>query len=263
VPGKASDETDAAVRNAVQTMPPETAVFVHGVLGSTGSAAKEIAQAAKTRRVLLASGTSLAVAWRLPEVDVAPGQILRQGLIVVQGGQAGLDGLDGLLPLIEKRRGGESAIDQVRFYTGARLWQAAAEGIWASGLLAAALSRSDSPQGDPATDGRTQDLVKLGLVQKLAHDPHAWVVDHQDGFRSTILVLDGVVADYNFAVIAADGTIISAQLFRPPKPARHEFSRLAAAIEDFFRKQAAPWNIERSLLTAELLERFGQAKAEG
>jgi len=163
-----------------------------------------------------------------------------------------------LLPVIERRRGGESGVRSIRFLEGKELWKAGDKGNWSWPLLAAALSRSHSPQGDPVLDGRTQDLVGLGLVPKLARNPRGWLLEHQDGLRSTILVLDGVVADFNFAVRAQDGSIVSAQLFRAPAPAEQHFSRLAAVLEDFFRTSKAPWSIERNLLVAGLLERFGQ-----
>jgi len=125
-------------------------------------------------------------------------------------------------------------------------------------LLAAALSRSHSPQGDPVLDGRTQDLVGLGLVPKLARNPRGWLLEHRDGLRSTILVLDGVVADFNFAVRGQDASIVSAQLFRAPAPAEQHFSRLAAVMEEFFRTGGAPWPIERNLFIAGLLEEFAK-----
>jgi hypothetical protein len=52
--------------------------------------------------------------------------------------------------------------------------------------------------------------------------------------------------------------MVSAQLFRAPPPAEQHYSRLAAAMEDFFTGQATPWKIERSLLTTALMETFRQ-----
>ena len=54
---------------------------------------------------------------------------------------------------------------------------------------------------------------------------------------------------------------LSAQLFRAPLPAEQHYSRLAGTMEDFFTTQTVPWKIERSLLTASLLETFRQPKA--
>jgi hypothetical protein len=107
-------------------------------------------------------------------------------------------------------------------------------------------------------DGRTQDLVGLGLVPKLARRPRGWLLEHRDGLRTAILVLDGVVADFNFAVRAQNGDVLSAQLLRAPPPAEHHFSRLAAVMEDYFRDGKLPWPVERNLLIAGLLETFAR-----
>ena len=80
--------------------------------------------------------------------------------------------------------------------------------------------------------------------------------DTGDGFRTSILVLDGVVGDFNFAVRASNGHVFSAQLFRAPPPLEQHYSLLAAAVEDFFETRKLPWPLERNLLIAGLLEAF-------
>src|SRR6185503_14543659 len=90
-------------------------------------------------------------------------------------------------------------------------------------LLASALSRSDTPQGDPVADGRTQDLVGQGLVPRLANSPRCWSLRHRDGLHSVIAILNGVVADMNIAVETNTGTTYSWQLYRPPAPAEHHY----------------------------------------
>src|SRR5512145_3522979 len=101
------------------------------------------------------------------------------------------------------------------FSKGKAVWKTAKDGQWSRPLLAAAISRSNTIQGDPLRDGRTQDVVGLGLGPGLAQDPRGWLLHHRDGVKSVILVLDGVLADYNFAVSLANGDIASAQLYRP------------------------------------------------
>lgn len=235
-----------------------TRVFYHGVPGRSLREGRQLAQVAKARNVfLLCSATALPVTWRLPQVDLPMHQPVREALIVVQGkaGQAELEALEGLLPLVERRGGGEGGVKSVTRLDATSLWPAGEkDGFWSKDLLAAAISRSDSPLGDPERDGRTQDLFGMGLVPKLARDPRGWVLEHDRGMRSTILVLDGVVRDFNFAVRMGDGEVISAQLYRPP--GHREFDRLAAVVEDFFDTGRAPWPVERSLLIAGLLEVF-------
>jgi hypothetical protein len=251
---------NSLLRIALQRAPEGAACFVHGVLASSLGDARQQIQLAKSRKISLLAGTPLAVTWRLPDIDLPLGTPLSEALIVVQGKAlaAELSGLDGLLPIIERRKGGEAGVKRVRFFEGQNLWRAGEKKLWSWPLLAAAISRSDSPQGDPVKDGRTQDLVGLGLVPKLATEPRGWLLEHRDALRSAILVLDGVVADYNFAVRARDGRIFSAQLFRPPPPGEHHFSKLVAALEDFFRTGKPPWPVQRNLLVAGLLEIFAR-----
>jgi len=274
-PGALANE--AFLKIALEQARAGVACFVHGVLANSVASARDFVAVAASRRIALLAGTPMSVTWRLPPVDLVSGTPLAEALIVVQVnplpaqatppfppatlGGAALHALEGLMPVIERRRGGESGIRSVRFLEGEELWRAGKKGLWSWSLLAAALSRSHTPQGDPVLDGRTQDLAGLGLVPKLARNPRGWLLDHGDGLRSTILVLDGVVADINFAVRAQDGGIVSAQLFRAPSPVEQHFSRLAAVIENFFVTGQPPWPIERNLLIAGLLETFGDPVA--
>jgi len=253
---------DSLVEIALKRAPEEAACFVHGALASTLEKGRTQIQLAASRRISLRAGTPWSVTWRLPGVDLPPATPLAEALIVVQGKAFGaeLNALEGLLPVIERRQGGETGLRRVQFLEGKSVWRAGDRGHWSWALLAAAVSRSDSPQGDPVKDGRTQDLVGLGLVPKLATEPRGWLLEHRDGLRSTILVLDGVLADFNFAVRARDGTMLSAQLFRPPSPGDHQFSRLAEVMEDYFRTGTAPWPVERNLLIAGLLETWRRPK---
>ncbi|MEQ2007793.1 MAG: hypothetical protein ABMA26_13435, partial [Limisphaerales bacterium] len=197
-------------------------------------------------------------------IDLPPQARVDESLIVVQGASplAELHALDGLLPVLERRTGGERGVRQVKFLSGRELWRAGDRREWSWPLLSAALSRSDSPQGDAILDGRTQDLVGLGLVPKLATNPRGWLLEHTDGVRTALLVLDGVVADFNFAVRLADGSNLSAQLFRAPVPAQEHYSRLASSMEDFFRTGTPSWPASRSLLTAGLLDACRQSAAQ-
>ena len=238
--------------------------FVFGALASSLATARTFHTLAAGQQVTLVAGTALPVTWRLPQMDLPPQAKVDEALIVVQGASplAELHALEGLLPVLERRVGGERGVRQVKFLAGRELWRAGDRREWSWPLLSAALSRSDSPQGDAILDGRTQDLVGLGLVPKLATDPRGWLLEHTDGVRTTLLVLDGVVADFNFAVRLADGSEISAQLFRAPVPAQEHYSRLAAVIEDFFRTGTPPWPASRSLLTAGLLDACRQAATQ-
>lgn len=263
---RADSATPAAANlTAVLTHAKRGAVcFVFGALAENLAAARTFATLAAARQITLAAGTFLPVTWRLPQVDLPASAPVDESLIVVQGPSplAELHALDGLLPVLARRAGGERGVRRVKFLSGRELWRAGDRREWSWGLLSAALSRSDSPQGDTLVDGRTQDLVGLGLVPKLATNPRGWLLEHTDGVRTALLALDGVVADYNFAVRLRDGSEVSAQLFRAPVSAQEHFSPLAATIESYFRTGEPPWPASRALLTAGLLGACRQAASQ-
>ncbi|MSU62507.1 MAG: hypothetical protein EXS31_08935 [Pedosphaera sp.] len=262
--GSGAMPDDLFLRETLENVPRGCCCFTYGAMSSSLAEARKTTALASARKCPFVGGTSLPVAWRLPQLEIPIGTALKEALIVVQGNSpaAELDGLEGLLPLLQRRRGGESGVRRVRLLNASEIWRAGKEGLWSERLLSAAISRSDTPQGDPVKDGRTQDLVGLGLVPKLARAPRGWIIEHFDGLRSAILVLDGVVADFNFALQARDGSVLSAQIYRPPAPSQHHFSRLADGLEEFFRTGIPPWPIERNLLTAGLLEAFRKCHAQ-
>ena len=199
------------------------------------------------------SGTAVRGAWLLPEI--APPKSVAKAVMIVQGAypMAEMEALDALLPLIWKSQTKILEVVQLR---DSGFWQTLKRDYWP--LVKSAMSRSDSPQGDPVRDGRTQDLVGLGLLEELVKSPRGWLVELQDGMQFVIAVMDGAIADYNVALQTRAGGIVSAQVYRPPAPAEHHYSRLAAMLEHCFRRGETPWPIEQSVFTAEFLKRCGQ-----
>jgi hypothetical protein len=159
-----------------------------------------------------------------------------------------------------EQHGGVEEIKKVRTLEGAAVW-AAADKDWSRRLLAAALSRTDNAQGNTALDGRTEEIVRSGLVKTMAKNPRARIIEHSGGSRTAIMVLEGVVTDLVVAVRAGrrlmPGSIYSTQLFQSPKPQQEEFSRLVATMLDFFDSGATPWDTQRSVALAALAERIG------
>jgi hypothetical protein len=230
---------EEALQQAVRAARVETPLFAYG-----GGASEATIALAQEKKIRLSTGTAALTLFRLPAIHV-PAK-LREALIVVQGNfpSAELDGLDGLFSFFD------ASATQVRRLRGEEIWQTQSD------LLGAALSRSDKPQGHALEDGRTEDLVGLGLVQKMATAPRGWRLEHHRDFHSTILVLDGVVGDINVAFRGAGNEIVSTQLFQSPAPQEEHFSRLAAAIDGFFQIGHIPWPAARTHEVARLLQQF-------
>ncbi len=251
-PGPGHAVEPGLVETILAQLKPGARCFVHGLLAADREAAAHADDLARSRRIQLTAATVLPCTPRLPEAHLKRGSTASDSLIVVQGDdhEATLHGVEGLHSDLER---GGTIFDlplEIRKYSGAAVWTAGDRGEWSRELLGAALSRSNNPQGDPMTDGRTQDLLGLGLVPRLARNPRAWITRHGDGSRSAILALDGVVTDINIAVRPRSGPVVSAQLYRPPAPNQAAFHHLTAVIEDFFNGAVPPWSGHRGIAVA-------------
>ena len=169
------------------------------------------------------------------------------------GGSDAMDyhALEAMQSMIERRRGGETGVKAVRMIEGEAVWTAG----WPKELLVAALSRSDSPQGWTITDGRTQDLVGNRELPKLVKNPAAYFIEHRDGLRTTLLMLNGAVKDFTFAArVKGLKGIQSTQFFLTPVPNVTYSACLVSKIEEMFETGRAPYPAERTLLVSGVLE---------
>jgi hypothetical protein len=200
-------------------------------------------------------GTPLPSTWRLPAVDTPAGAELEEAIILIRGAfpEAEQEAVDALLALTSHRQGGETGITNIRRFTGNNVWKAAREGRFSWDLFSAAVSRTNSKQGDATIDGRTQDIVGLGMVPQLAKGTRAWIIKHTDGLKSTIMTVDGILNDDNFAVRTKTGKILSAQFYRPPKPNDHQYSRMMDRMSAFLTEGRNALPARRSLLWANII----------
>ena len=102
--------------------------------------------------------------------------------------------LEAMQCMVERRKGGETGVKSVQLLEGDAVWKAGEEGAGPGRLLEAALSRSDSLQGDSEHDSRTQDLANNGKLPGLVKDPAAYLIERNDGLRTTLLMLNGALA---------------------------------------------------------------------
>ena len=170
--------------------------------------------------------------------------------------------LEAMQCMVERRRGGETGIKSVQVLEGDAVWKAGEEGRWSTRLLEAALSRSDSLQGDSEMDSRPQDLVRNGQLPKLVKNPAAYFIEHNDGLRTTLLMLNGALQDYCFAARMAGGQIVSTQFFLPPTPNVTYSACLVAQIEEMILSGRAPYPVERTQIASAMLDRCLDSKFE-
>jgi hypothetical protein len=201
------------------------------------------------------AGSSLPVTWRTPSLDMPLGSRISEALCVCYGGVDSYDfhGLETLQCMVERRRGGESGVKFLQAYRGESFWKAYKEGVWSKDLVESALSRSHT-LAQPR-EGFNDRLPTLDQMQRLIKMPVAYQYEHEDGLKSTMLLMSGLVRDFNFAA-RLDNGILSTQMYLPMPDGRttlaNFFSPLVNGMEQMFLTGKPYYPVERTLLTTGL-----------
>ena len=208
------------------------------------------------------AGSSLPVTWRLPDLELPLGCEIEEALMVGVGGSDPMDyhALEAMQCMVERRKGGETGVRSVQLVDGDAVWE---DRRLSRPLLVSALSRSDSPQGLTIADARTQDLIGSGELRKLVKNPAAYFIERNDGLRTTLLMLNGALKDYNFAARIKGKGIASTQFFLSPTPNVTYSACLVSKIEELFVTGKAPYPVERTLIVSGMLESCLQSRKAG
>ena len=223
--------------------------------------AKWMLDQGKRLKFPILAGSSLPVTWRLPDIEIPLGSQIDEALMVGVGGSDPMDyhALEAMQCMIERRKGGETGVKSVQLLEGEAAWNAP----YSKELLIAALSRSDTPKGLTEKDGRTQNLVASGELRKLVPKPAAYLIEHTDGLKSTLLMLNGAVQDYTFAAKVRGKGTMSTQFFLTPVPNVTYSACLVSKIEEMISTGRAPYPAARTLIVSGMLESCLQSKAKG
>jgi hypothetical protein len=219
--------------------------------------AREMYDTSRRMGFPLMAGSSLPVTWRTPSIEMPLGARVREALCVCYGGVDSYDfhGLETLQGMVERRRGGETGVKWVQAYRGESFWKAQQEGVWPKDLVEAALCRSHTLK--PAREGFNHVFPSAEEMRLLVKDPVAYRYEHQDGLVCTMLLMGGLVEDFNFAA-RLDGRpgILSTQMYLPMPPARTSlanfFSPLVNNFEQMYLTGKETYPLERTLLTTGL-----------
>ncbi len=227
--------------------------------------AKSMVDTSHRLRFPMLGGSSLPVTWRLPELELPLGCTIEDALMVGEGGSDPMDfhALEALQCMVERRGHGETGVKAVQLIEGDEVWKAGDQGRWSKELLTSALSRSDTPLGAGETESRPEDLVSSGQLPKLVKNPAAYFIEYRDGFKATLLMLNGGLKDFNFAAkVKGMPSIQSTQFLLTPEPNVTYSACLAHGIEKMFETGVAPYPIERTLLVSGILESCLTSKAQ-
>src|SRR6188472_4549426 len=161
--------------------------------------AKEMYETSRHMGFPLMAGSSLPVTWRTPSIEMPSGARIREAMCVCYGGVDSYDfhGLETLQCMVERRQGGETGVKWVQAYRGDAFWKAHQEGVWPADLVEAALCRSHTLK--PAREGFNDIMPTVDEMRGLVKDPVAYRYQHQDGVMSTMVLMSGLIEDFNFA----------------------------------------------------------------
>ena len=162
----------------------------------------------------------------------------------------GFHALEGLQCMVERRGSGETGVQSVQAVKGDAIWEAERAGLWSRDLLRAALS--------------AQPNVKQGDIRKLLNSESAFfLIEYRDGLRATVAMMNGVARHFGFAARLRDQRKPRATWIRleETKPFRH-FAWLLKGIEHHIHRKAAPYPVERTLLTTGVLDCVMHSLAE-
>ena len=241
-------------------------VFNDKHLSYSFTKAKAMVDASKRLNFPFLAGSSLPVTWRLPAVDLPYGAVVEDALMVGVGGSDPMDyhALEAMQCVLERRRGGESGVRRVQLVEGDAVWKAADEGRWSRELLGAALSRSDSLKGLSVQDGRTQALGEGDEIARIAKEPAAYFIEYNDGTKATLLMLNGVLSDFNLAVrVQGQPKPLSMQFLLPPDPNVAYSARLMNYFVQTIETGRAAYPVERTMLVSGMLESCLESRVKG
>ena len=220
-------------------------VFCDKHLADNWRDAKWFHQTARELKVPIMAGSSLPVLWRKPPVDVERGSKLAQMVAISYHtlDAYGFHAIEMVQCLAERRAGGETGVRQVRCLADNAVWEAVDDGVIDEELLRAAVA--------PLNLSPVKRLKK-SLVE-LAKNPTAIIIDYRDGFRASILTLNGAANEWSVAWREGGG--IKATLFwtQEARPFMH-FTHLVKGVEAMFHTGKPTWPAERTLYTSAILD---------
>lgn len=197
------------------------------------------------------AGSSLPVTRRLPAVEMPYNADLKESVCVAYGGVDSYDihALETAQCMSERRRGGEAGVKSVHALRGRDVWRAldAEDREITRKLVVSALTRSHNL---PVQGGYPTAPVSYEWAKRTLKNPTAYLIEHCDGFRTTMLLTG--IRDFNYAGYLESGEIVSCQMYLP-MPSRGAstadfFNPLTHHIEDLVLNAKANYPVERTLL---------------
>ena len=199
------------------------------------------------------AGSSIPVAWRVPELTLPLGIELEEALAL---GYSDLDAygfhaLEGLQCMVERRAGGETGVASVRCVSGKEVWERLAPGTARRALL------------DALAPARRQANPRAAAVRPRPTDT-LFLIEYSDGLKGTVAMLDSVGECFGFSCrrkgsAEHDSTVFDLENAHP----FGHFGHLVRAVESMIATGRPAYPVERTLLTTGMLSALLQSRAEG
>ncbi|MEW6751967.1 MAG: hypothetical protein AB1505_13465 [Candidatus Latescibacterota bacterium] len=221
--------------------------------------AKEMVDTAREMGFAFMAGSSLPVTWRTPSLEMPLGARLTGSMCVGYGGVDSYDfhALETDQCMVERRADGETGVSWLQAFRGDKFWEAHHAQVWSHELFEAGLCRSHTLK--PARAGFNDHFPTLDEMRAIVQDPIAYHYEHRDGLKSTMVLMNGLIQDFNYAArIQGEDRPFSTQMYLPMPPARTSlanfFSPLVNNVERMFLTGRPSYPVERTLLTSGLVE---------
>jgi hypothetical protein len=185
------------------------------------------------------------------------GANIREAVCVAYGNVDSYDihALEAVQCMVERRKGGETGVEWLQAYRGDNFWKAHEQGVWSPALFKAALCRSETLRS--GREGFTGAYPTLQEMKALAKNPVAYHYRYKDGLRSTIMLMSGLIEDFNFAAeIEGQPRPFSTMMYLSHRTQlatiETYFSPLVHYLEQFMHTGKEPYPVERVLLATGL-----------
>jgi hypothetical protein len=214
----------------------------------------EMVQDSKRLKFPFLAGSSLPVTLRIPSIDLPLNTPLEESVSICYGGVDSYDfhGLETAQCMSERRAGGETGVRSLQALRGENLWNELEKRPVTKRLFIAALSRSHTIH---PPSGYTITIPTIEWARKSGANTTAYFMEHNDGFRTTAFICNGLVQDFTYAgLVKGSGEIISCQMHLPMplhiSTTADFFNPLVNHIEHMILENRAPYPIQRTLLTS-------------
>lgn len=220
--------------------------------------AKEMVDISRRMKIPFLAGSSLPVTWRMPAIDMPNGAEIEEAMCLAIGSVDSYDfhALEVLQCMVERRKGGETGVKSVQALRGDAVWQSMQAGSFESGgwdqdLFKACLCRSQTLHQAETNSHRYPSDEQ---IREWVKEPIAYRMEYNDGLKTTMLMMNGLVEDFNFAArIKGQSDPLSTLFYLPPGPNVAYSAALMSKAEELFVTGKPPYPIERTLLTTGLV----------